>query len=498
MAACLLTVGAEASAGGDISVETVSGKILCVGFTRNGGTVYAGTENGLFLSSDSGMNWLRDEELGTGVRVKRVAFSAKYVYLATDRGLFRKKTTSGQWNIVAGKRETDGVAVCGSASEETVIVWSGKELYEIEDDEWIKQPGRSLWRKIEDLGCLGAAIVVYSGGDIYYSSREEASWKKWNYSSAEEPEENIRKAEEFAEPDTFLRSICVRGQESIYVPTPEEIIMISKKGELLGRISTSGLPSSKVRHLACSGDRLFASTGRRVFSYSSLSNSWRTVFEAVLPGSISCIKAQTTPAGKLILWIGCGNILYRKKIDLRRSDRDCYPLVNGPTVLEVQKMAIEYAEVSPEKIKSWRNGARWKAVLPRLSVSFSESYDDNIEIYKSSSKSYVIEGPREQDSDWRVDLTWDLSDLVWNDAQTSIDVRSRLMVQLREDILEEVTRLYFERRKLLRELAKKQKEYENTPKIRKNLSERSLRLEELTGYIDALTGGAFSESLKSE
>ena len=47
--------------------------------------------------------------------------------------------------------------------------------------------------------------------------------------------------------------------------------------------------------------------------------------------------------------------------------------------------------------------------------------------------------------------------MIFSTEQTSIDVRSRLMVQLRDDILDEVTRLYFERRRLQLELASKSK-----------------------------------------
>ena len=154
-------------------------------------------------------------------------------------------------------------------------------------------------------------------------------------------------------------------------------------------------------------------------------------------------------------------------------------------------MAIDYAEVSPEKIRRWRSGARWKALLPRLSLGFGESRDDKLEIYTSSTRSYHYAAPKEVDSGWDVDLIWDLSDLVWNDAQTNIDVRSKLMVQLRDEILEEVTRLYFERKKLLAEMAGA--DAADDPKLR----EKSLRVEELTAHIDALTGGRFSESLKS-
>ena len=94
------------------------------------------------------------------------------------------------------------------------------------------------------------------------------------------------------------------------------------------------------------------------------------------------------------------------------------------SILEVHKMAIEYAEVSPEKIRKWRQKAGWKALMPKLSMGFSESNDDNVEIYKSASSWYVVDGPREIDRDWSVDLTWDLSDLVWNWALSNASIDS--------------------------------------------------------------------------
>ena len=134
--------------------------------------------------------------------------------------------------------------------------------------------------------------------------------------------------------------------------------------------------------------------------------------------------------------------------------------------------------------------------MPRLSMNFSQSNDDNIEIYKNSSTSYVVRGPREIGKDWSVGLTWDLADVVWNPSQTSIDVRSKLMVQLRDDILEEVTRLYFERKRLIVALEvdmDSEMEYVST-----KTREQMIRVNELTAYIDAFTGGGFSAAMEQE
>ena len=92
--------------------------------------------------------------------------------------------------------------------------------------------------------------------------------------------------------------------------------------------------------------------------------------------------------------------------------------------------------------------------------------------------------------DWGVSLSWDLSELVWNDAQASIDVRSKLMVELREDILDQVNKLYFERLRIKAELDNLAIE------DRSKRFDKQLKLEELTASLDSLTAGYYSDQLR--
>ncbi|MGE5280388.1 MAG: WD40/YVTN/BNR-like repeat-containing protein [Deltaproteobacteria bacterium] len=153
--------------------------------------------------------------------------------------------------------------------------------------------------------------------------------------------------------------------------------------------------------------------------------------------------------------------------------------VNEPTIEQVQRMAVEYAEVSDRKIKDWRRRASLRAFLPDMTLGYDKT------VYGSSTGAFAV-GP----CDWGVSFKWELGDLVYNGDQTSIDTRSKLMVQLRNDILAEVTRLYFERRRLQVEMALSSKSGEARV-------EDDLRLQELTALIDRLTGGHFAKVLKS-
>jgi hypothetical protein len=167
---------------------------------------------------------------------------------------------------------------------------------------------------------------------------------------------------------------------------------------------------------------------------------------------------------------------------------------NEPTIGEIQQAAVRYAEVDPEKIKAWRTAAAKKAWLPTLSLDSDFGEDHNVDIDRGGTNDpdKFITGPKESNVDWSVGVSWDLGDVIWNDDQTSIDVRSRLMVELRNDILNEITHLYFERRRAQMEMAGLPAD---ATKIR---LEKQLKFEELTAQIDALTGGYLSARIGAE
>ena len=159
-----------------------------------------------------------------------------------------------------------------------------------------------------------------------------------------------------------------------------------------------------------------------------------------------------------------------------------------PSISDVQEAAIKYAEVHPDKIKAWRESANKKALLPNVSVGLDRYVIDYWHWDSGTSPDTLQKG--KDAVGWDVTMTWDMGELIWNNDQTSIDTRSKLMVELRDDIMNEVTRTYFERRRLQVELLA------SPPQDLRAGLEKELRLQELTADIDALTGGYFSRQLE--
>ena len=72
-----------------------------------------------------------------------------------------------------------------------------------------------------------------------------------------------------------------------------------------------------------------------------------------------------------------------------------------------------------------------------------------------------------------------------------MDLTNRgFMVELREDIMDQVTRIYFKRRRL-------QFELNNADSMDSNRRiDHQMRVEELTALLDAFTGGNFSKKIQ--
>jgi hypothetical protein len=484
-----------------------TGRILCIEPAGGTDNVYLGALDGLYESKDIGESWKKTFFPGKVSEIRDIAAGGEDAVIATRYGIYVGK--GGSWKRLRGKKSVSGVAVfSGPKKKNIILAWSGKDLFKVTDERWTRIGSEALWgSEIVDVKCADNIINVASGGDIFISSDGGNKWEKisllWKKDLADEMEENasFKGPEGLIEDRMFspIGNIDLDSNGNVIIATTRGIYVVQKGSKTAEKIDTTGLPSARVRYATKAGEDLFAATDKSIFRYNREEKIWQTVFEKPVFAAISLLSASAGGDGEVLLWAVDGKFLYRcsvgQQLTVRAKHEDGEKPFNKkpdePSILEVQRMAIDYAEVSPEKIRRWRSGARWKAIMPRLSLGFSESIDDNIDIYKSSTKSYVIRGPRERGTDWDIDLTWDLSDLIWNDAQTSIDVRSKLMVQLRDEVLEEVTRLYFERKRLLAGL-------EGTDqKDRKKFRENRLRIEELTAHIDALTGGEFSEALSN-
>jgi hypothetical protein len=163
-----------------------------------------------------------------------------------------------------------------------------------------------------------------------------------------------------------------------------------------------------------------------------------------------------------------------------------------PTVADVQKAALKFFKVHPEKVSGYLRGAAWKALMPDIELIFNNEFGTNDR--KLTDAMYPMYAVKEDETVKRGSISiglrahWALDRLIFN-AET-LDVSSLVGVQ--EGLLREITSLYFTRRRLLTSMTL------NPPQDPNEEITEQLRLDEVTANIDALTGGYLTKEAKKK
>ncbi len=498
LAACR---GSEAEGWVDVTWGLGGGEeIACIEAEDNSDTIYAGTSRGLYVSRDHGSTWSREDVSALAPSVTGIALSGHSIFAASEEGLFVREGEKGLWKRIQGENGIKGVCVREGAFG--VIAWTDKHVFSVENGTWRDITPGLLTEEISKVVVVSDVLYAAHGGEVLSGRPEAGEWESVRLiSRAEEARSEEENSDELDEDDTLknkaIRDLTPAEKGGVMAVTGKGIYVLEGSSRL-DRIDTTGLPSEDVLAAVFTERAVFAATGRKVFLREPHAHNWVPVLEVSDGGDIREMKVHRDSGGKERVLLVFSKRIYTSDLSremfrsLKTDGVEAILAENfaaGPDIREVHRMAIEYAEVSPDKIAGWRKAAGLRGILPRLAVKYDENYSDKVEFYKSASTTYMVEGPRDRRDGWGLTLTWDLADLIWNSSQTSIDVRSKLMVQLRDDILENVTRLYFERKRLVGETSMGKNNADG------KYHSAVARIEELTAYLDAYTGGMFSDSL---
>jgi hypothetical protein len=153
-----------------------------------------------------------------------------------------------------------------------------------------------------------------------------------------------------------------------------------------------------------------------------------------------------------------------------------------PDVAEVQRAAAR-ASSFPE-VHRWRSRPRLAALLPQLSAELKvdERRYHVVGLTTASEVDYVRDNPGTTAG---VRLSWNLSEVLWAEAELRAAQHAGAAAKARDEAVRQATRLYFERQRLLVQVAAAPAA---SPRER---AEQELRLEELAAELDALTGGLY-------
>lgn len=476
-----------------ISNEGLRGEeLLCLTVNpRDKSAFFVGTSKGLYVMHTQEGSWQEVSGLPQGsCCVYQVVFEGESGYVATSRGLFELDVNDLCCHNIfdrSNDSERDCISVC--------VLKNGIIFVGTRSGLFAAKKGQKNWNKIsslfneEEVTCLAAAgDVAYAltSSGIYRTQNNGKAWEKvFNKISYNEDFYETDEGDgdlEVTRGDIRYIAIGIDNPSVIYAAAVAGVFLSENKGNSWRRLPLTGLQYSDLRFIRVltPTEKVVVVSKNNVYEFTD--GQWR-----MIAGFYDCRQVDEAVNGFIVL---TGRDIFKCEIpreeksvlsaDSNKREEDVLKVFdNEPSVQEVQKRAIEYSETSNKKIMDWRRRASVKAMLPKLTLG----YDNNV--YGSYNGNFAI-GP----NSWDVNVSWDLSELVYNNDQTAIDARSKLMVQLRNDILSEATSLFFERRRLQVELLTK-----------KSLSEqerldKGLRISELTALLDRLTGGFYSKSLQ--
>jgi len=486
-------------------------KIKCVLFdSAEPNLVFAGTDRAIYLSKDGGKYYRKVLNLSQSGGVNFLSQDRarpQNIFAATADGLFVSQNKGKSWqNIFRGKNEMQ--RYCNS-----VLALKDKILLGTKEGLFFSRDNAKSWNKVSgELGRIEIVAMDAGEGEIYIATIEgiyvlsedlESQDKLYSLTSKEAAENNNGDSDYVSDEAGVVSRISdikidPKNHRNIYFSSDEGLFYSKNDGESWQRFNSSGLLSKNIKCILLDG-RLIIGTDKGIFEFNA--NRWQELYKGIIANNINFLATdslrQLWAATDEGVFRGSSRELPAMKRDELENTQEVFK--DEPSIQEIQKQAIRYAEVQPEKIEAWRKAAAKSAWLPSLSVGVDG--DKNLTTgdsvwgsYTSGGQVYV--GPDDKtfydNFGWDVSLSWDLGDLIWNSDQTSIDSRSKLMVELRGSILDEVTRLYFERRRLQTELLI------SPPEEASERLDKTLRLEELTASIDALTGGYLSEQLKMQ
>jgi len=161
-----------------------------------------------------------------------------------------------------------------------------------------------------------------------------------------------------------------------------------------------------------------------------------------------------------------------------------------PPIAAVQRAALAHLDLTGARTARMWRGVRRRGALPIVSVDGALSDDARHyrtwdETFTSGDTRRLFDRDRDRERERAVALrlTWDLGDVAYHPEEIDVSTEQRRTIELRDDVLDEVNQLYFDRRRARAAAAGAADPAE--------AARERLRAEELAAGLDAWTGGWF-------
>ena len=484
--------------------------------------VLAASENSVYLKSGQGQSRLLRLE-GERGPIQKVIVHPKMtdkIFLLTERSLWQwdlknKRAVSLFQHLNSSQNRFYALAV-HPGDPDRLFLGTERGLYQSADGgkSWLR-PYR--WPENQSIQFAATLPLNPSRGliaaerELFFSQNGGLSFESgFSLPSKEEEILEDPEEEEMPAPAVNFTSLAFSWMdpEHLWVGTSEGVFESRDGGVRWESLPAQGLGERSILDMVYSdlSGELIAATRRGVFKFNFSQRHWEPLPLPLFrrPNALALV---TVSEKKEILFVASGSeilesvlgpleIPVEENLSLPPPERLAlfHQLIAlEPGVREIHRQAIRYSQLGSGRFRRWQWASRLGAFLPHVSFGKDFGISSNVDIDRGGTNDpdIYIDGPEDRDRGWDFGFTWDLADFFFSTAQTSIDSRAKLWVELREEILSQTNRLYFERRRAQTEAV-----FTGGQLTGREYLELLLRIDELSAELDALTDGFLSKQVQ--
>lgn len=435
------------------------------------GVILLGTTRGLFREEGSGWG-----VVSSGGPVHDLAGVGTGTLIAAARGLY-------EWSY--GETAPRARAIAAGARVRSVAAGpDGTAWVATEVGLFARAPGERGFRRAQTLP-VGEVRAVRSAGSQVWAAMRGTIWRK---RAGGDFEPGLRALG----PGWWELRDAVEFEGSTYLCVPRGLWRVSEGGPTA---IDPGLGS--LTGLARAGNALWLA-GERGLVRLVLEDLGAPESTGPLPGLTrpitgvegAALDVALAPRGVVAATRRGIAVLARPKAALSYRAPASGPVFD---LLALHRAVLAYQELFPERLARVERRSRRTGFLPELRTSLSLDRSrarehEGDQAFSSGAVRNLLDTSRERERslELEVQLSWDLGKLASPDDAIDISRERRALVELRDQVLDRVNRLYFERLRVIAKLG-----LERAPESRVELD---LRARELAAGLDAWSGGFFSRS----
>jgi len=240
----------------------------------NGFDIFCGTLDGVYLTSDNGLNWAAINNGLTNTHISALAASGSNIFAGTDDGIFLSTNNGANWTPVNTGLPSNPYIIGIAISGNNVLATTG---YIANNNMYLSTNNGATWNLVNGLpngnvtsrfAINGNNIFVSSGsGGVYLSTDNGANW---NHPA------NI------GMPNTTITDLAISGNNLFAVTNYDGVFLSTNNGANWNPVN-SGLPNPDYPYesfkgaLATSGNNIFVETYYGIYMSTNNGTNWSSV-----------------------------------------------------------------------------------------------------------------------------------------------------------------------------------------------------------------------------